>query len=68
MNNVKLCSLAESLGSVETMITHPATMTHVDVPKEDRMARGLTDGLVRLSVGIEDKDDIIEDLDQALNS
>ena len=68
MNNVKLCSLAESLGSVETMITHPATMTHVDVPKEDRMARGLTDGLVRLSVGIEDKDDIIQDLDQALNS
>ncbi|MAV59531.1 MAG: cystathionine gamma-synthase [Candidatus Marinimicrobia bacterium] len=68
MNNVKLCSLAESLGSVETMITHPATMTHADVPKEDRMARGLTDGLVRLSVGIEDKDDIVEDLDQALNS
>ena len=68
MNNVKLCSLAESLGAVETMITHPATMTHVDVPKEDRIARGLTDGLVRLSVGIEDKDDIISDLDQALNS
>ena len=67
MNNVKLCSLAESLGAVETMITHPATMTHVDVPKEDRIARGLTDGLVRLSVGIEDKDDIISDLDQALN-
>ncbi len=67
MNNVKLCSLAESLGSVETMITHPATMTHVDVPKEDRVARGLTDGLVRLSVGIEDKNDIIADLDQALN-
>ena len=68
MNNVKLCSLAESLGAVETMITHPATMTHVDVPKENRIARGLTDGLVRLSVGIEDKDDIIADLDQALNS
>ena len=66
MNNLKLCSLAESLGSVETMITHPATMTHADVPKEERLARGLTDGLVRLSVGIEDKDDIIEDLDQAL--
>ena len=61
-----LCSLAESLGSVETMITHPATMTHADVPKEERMARGLSDGLVRLSVGIEDKDDIINDLDQAL--
>jgi len=68
MNNVKLCSLAESLGAVETMITHPATMTHVDVPREDRIARGLTDGLVRLSVGIEDKDDIIADLDKALNS
>ena len=66
MNNLKLCSLAESLGSVETMITHPATMTHADVPKEERLARGLTDGLVRLSVGIEDKDDIIKDLDQAL--
>ncbi len=66
MNNLKLCSLAESLGSVETMITHPATMTHADVPKEERMSRGLTDGLVRLSVGIEDKDDIIDDLGQAL--
>ena len=66
MNNVQLCSLAESLGAVETMITHPATMTHVDVPKEERMARGLTDGLVRLSIGIEDKEDIIKDLEQAL--
>lgn len=66
MNNVKLCSLAESLGAVETMITHPATMTHAEVPVEERLARGLTDGLVRLSVGIEDIDDIIADLDQAL--
>ena len=66
MNNLELCSLAESLGAVETMITHPATMTHADVPKEERLARGLTDGLVRLSVGIEDKDDIIADLKQAL--
>jgi len=66
MNNVKLCGLAESLGAVETMITHPATMTHAEVPPEDRKARGLTDGLVRLSVGIEDVDDIIADLDQAL--
>jgi cystathionine beta-lyase/cystathionine gamma-synthase len=66
MNNVKLCSLAESLGAVETMITHPATMTHVEVPKEQRLARGLTDGLVRLSVGIENVDDIIADLEQAL--
>lgn len=66
MNNVKLCSLAESLGAVETMITHPATMTHVDVPAEERHARGLTDGLVRISVGIEDPEDIIDDLKQAL--
>ena len=66
MNNVQLCFLAESLGAVETMITHPATMTHADVPANDRHARGLTDGLVRLSVGIEDKQDIIDDLDQAL--
>ena len=66
MNNLELCSLAESLGAVETMITHPATMTHADVPKEERLARGLSDGLVRLSVGIEDKDDIIADLNQAL--
>jgi len=66
MNNVKLCALAESLGAVETMITHPATMTHAEVPPEDRRARGLSDGLVRLSVGIEDVEDIIADLDQAL--
>ena len=66
MNSVRLCSLAESLGAVETMITHPATMTHVEVPAADRHARGLTDGLVRLSVGIEDAQDIIDDLEQAL--
>ena len=66
MNNVQLCGLAESLGSVETMITHPASMTHVDVPAEDRRNRGLTDGLVRLSVGIEDVEDIIADLESAL--
>ena len=66
MNGVELCALAESLGAVETMITHPATMTHADVPKEDRLARGLTDGLVRISVGIEDADDILADLEQAL--
>ncbi len=66
MNGVTLCSLAESLGAVETMITHPATMTHAEVPKDEREARGLTDGLVRLSVGIEDAEDIIKDLEQAL--
>ncbi len=67
MNSLELCSLAESLGAVETMITHPATMTHADVPKDERLARGLTDGLVRLSVGIEDQEDIIADLNQALD-
>jgi cystathionine gamma-lyase len=64
MNAVKLCGLAESLGSVETMITHPATMTHAEVPEAERHARGLNDGLVRLSVGIEDVEDILEDLEQ----
>ena len=66
MNSVELCALAESLGSVETMITHPATMTHAEVPEDERRARGLGDGLVRLSVGIEDADDIEADLEQAL--
>ncbi|HMB71805.1 MAG TPA: PLP-dependent aspartate aminotransferase family protein [bacterium] len=67
MNSMKLCSLAESLGAVESMITHPATMTHADVPKDEREARGLTDGLVRISVGIEDVADILADLEQALD-
>jgi len=66
MNSVKLCALAESLGAVETMITHPATMTHTSVPKKVRLVRGLSDGLVRLSVGIEDVYDIIQDLRRAL--
>ncbi len=68
MNSLKLASLAESLGAVETMITHPASMTHASVPRETRLARGLTDGLVRLSVGIEDVLDIKEDLAQALEA
>ena len=67
LNSVKLCALAESLGAVETMITHPATMTHVEVPRDQRIARGLTDGLCRLSVGIEHAGDIIADLEQALD-
>ncbi len=66
MNSVELCALAESLGAVETMITHPASMTHADVPEKERHARGLTDGLVRLSVGIEDPEDIVDDLKMAL--
>lgn len=68
MNTVSLCALAESLGSVETMITHPASMTHADVPAQERRARGLSDGLVRISVGIEDLEDIQADLAQALDA
>ena len=66
MNAVRLCALAESLGAVETLITHPASMTHGDVPREQRERAGVTDGLVRLSVGLEDPADIIADLEQAI--
>ncbi len=66
LNHVKLCSLAESLGGVETLISHPATMTHASVPSEMRKQIGITDGLVRLSVGIEDVEDLIADLNSAL--
>ncbi|OGT97132.1 MAG: cystathionine gamma-synthase, partial [Gemmatimonadetes bacterium RIFCSPLOWO2_02_FULL_71_11] len=66
--STKLFALAESLGGVESLIGHPATMTHAAVPKALRDAMGLTDGLVRLSVGIEDVDDLIADLDQALRA
>ena len=68
LESVKLCTLAESLGGVETLICHPATMTHASVAPEVRERLGITDGLVRISVGIEDTDDIISDLDQALNA
>jgi cystathionine gamma-lyase/cystathionine beta-lyase/cystathionine gamma-lyase/homocysteine desulfhydrase len=67
LEGVKLCTLGESLGGVETLISHPATMTHASVPVETRDKLGITEGLVRISVGIEDVEDIIEDLDQALN-
>lgn len=66
MNSVQLCTLAVSLGGVETLIQHPASMTHFSMGKEAREAAGITDGLVRLSVGIEDPDDLIADLDAAL--
>jgi cystathionine beta-lyase/cystathionine gamma-synthase len=66
LKNVRLCALAESLGGVETIITHPATMTHAAVPPEERIRSGVTDGLVRISVGIEEAEDIIRDLDMAL--
>ena len=67
MNNVQLCQLAVSLGGVETLIQHPASMTHAIMPKEVREKAHITDGLVRLSVGVEDADELIADLDQALN-
>ena len=66
MNSLELCSLAVSLGAVDTLISHPASMTHAGVPKEMRLKTGITDDLVRLSVGIEEPEDIIADLDQAL--
>jgi cystathionine beta-lyase/cystathionine gamma-synthase len=66
LNAVRLLSLAESLGGVETLISHPATMTHASVPADRRAALGITDGLVRISAGIEDIDDLKEDLEQAL--
>jgi cystathionine gamma-lyase/cystathionine beta-lyase/cystathionine gamma-lyase/homocysteine desulfhydrase len=63
---VKVCTLGESLGGVETLISHPATMTHAAIGPEGRAAIGITDGMVRISVGIEDVHDIITDLDRAL--
>ncbi len=67
MNSVKLCALAESLGAVETLITHPASMTHASIPRDERERIGISDGLVRLSVGLEAPSDVIADLDQALD-
>ena len=65
LENVKLCSLGESLGGVETLISHPASMTHASVPKDQRDLLGITDGLVRISVGIEDTEDLMADLEHA---
>ena len=67
MDSVRLCALAENLGSVETLITHPVTMTHADVDRAERQRVGISDGLVRLSVGLEDVQDVIDDLDRALD-
>ena len=64
----ELFSLAESLGGVESLIGHPATMTHASVPTELRKSMGLTPGLVRISVGIEDPDDLVADLEQAMQA
>ena len=68
LDKVKICSLGESLGGVETLITHPATMTHAAVPEADRGKLGITPGLVRISVGIEDEEDLLADLDGALSA
>ena len=66
LSGTKLFSLAESLGGVESLINHPASMTHASIPREERLKNGLTDSLIRLSVGIEDAEDLIEDLRQAI--
>jgi cystathionine beta-lyase/cystathionine gamma-synthase len=66
-NRVKLIALAESLGGVESLICHPASMTHASVPPDRRQAIGLTDSLVRISTGVEDPQDLIDDLKQALD-
>jgi cystathionine beta-lyase/cystathionine gamma-synthase len=65
---VRLCSLGEILGGVETLISHPATMTHASFPEEERSRLGVTPGLVRVSVGIENAEDILADIDQALEA
>ena len=66
-NSVRLCTLATSLGGVETILQHSASMTHAPIPREDRLKAGITDGLIRLSVGVEDVNDLIADLTQALD-
>ena len=65
-SSTKLIALAESLGGVESLINHPASMTHASIPREERIKNGLSDSLLRLSVGIEDADDLIKDLEQAI--
>ncbi|MCY7291087.1 MAG: PLP-dependent aspartate aminotransferase family protein, partial [Ferruginibacter sp.] len=66
LTSTKLFALAESLGGVESLINHPASMTHASIPREERIKNGLADGLIRLSVGIEDAEDLVEDLRVAI--
>lgn len=66
LSSTKIFACAESLGGVESLIGHPASMTHASIPREERIANGLVDSLIRLSVGIEDADDLMEDLNQAI--
>ena len=68
LSSFKLFSLAESLGGVESLCGHPSTMTHAAIPRDERIKAGVTDSLIRLSVGIEDIDDLLSDLDSALNA
>lgn len=68
ISSFELITLAESLGAVETLVEHPATMTHQKIPAEVREKHGLTDGLIRFSAGIEDSEDLIADIDQALSA
>jgi len=67
LNAIKMCSLSANLGDTRTIVTHPASTTHSSLAEEDRLAVNITDGLVRVSVGLEHVDDIISDLEQALN-
>ena len=66
MNGLKMCVRTVSLGTVDTLLSHPASMSHFGVPKEQREKYGITDGLIRMNVGIENSEDIIADLEQAL--
>ena len=66
LRRLRICTVGESLGGVETLISHPATMTHAALGEEGRRKIGITDGMVRISVGIEDVEDLIDDLEQAL--
>jgi cystathionine beta-lyase/cystathionine gamma-synthase len=66
LSSTQLFSLAESLGGVESLINHPASMTHASIPREERIKNGLVDSLIRLSVGIEDAGDLLDDLSQAI--
>ena len=68
LDSLTVCTLAESLGGVETLISHPATMTHASVPAEERKRIGITDSMVRIAVGIEDAEDLIADLDAGLTA
>jgi len=67
VNGVKLCTMATSLGGVETIVQHSASMTHAVIPRDERLKAGVTDGLIRLSVGIENVDDLMEDINRALD-